>query len=80
MNPSKSGSSGTHVGDGAGVPVAVAVAVGVGDGVPQDPLTVTTMVSTRHPVALTLSSEAIRKRSLMLWLEAAAGRFAFVVT
>ena len=47
------------------VGVAVDVEVGVGDGVTQG-APETKMVSTRQPVALTLLSDAIRKRSLIV--------------
>jgi len=49
---------------GDGVPVDVAVAVGVGDGVPHG--TETATVSTLHPSPPMLSSDAIRKRSLIV--------------
>jgi len=84
--------SGTHVGEADGVPVDVAVAVGVGDGVPVDVAVavgvgdgvphgppVTTIVSTRHPVAATLQSVAKRKRSLIFWPTTFGPRFATVL-
>ena len=73
------------VGVGEGVPVEVAVAVGVGEGVgviPPQQMKVEVlieMVSTRHPVPVTLLSEAMRKRSLMVCPLTFGPRFATVL-
>ena len=69
------------VGVGVGVGVAVGVGVGVGVGLPpqQTEPPETWMVSTNHPVALTLVSEAMRKRSLIVWPATFGPRLATVV-
>src|SRR5450432_1620443 len=72
---------GVGVGVPVGVEVGVAVAVGVGIGVGVGPHVppVTTIVSTRHPVPLTLESEHIRKRNLIVCPFTFAPRFATVL-
>jgi len=66
------------VGVAVAVAVAVDVPVGVGDGVAQG-APETKMVSTRQPVALTLLSDAIRKRSLIVCPFRFGPRFATVL-
>ena len=63
---------------GVAVAVTVDVPVGVGDGVVQG-APETKMVSTRQPVALTLLSDAIRKRSLIVCPFRFGPRFATVL-
>ena len=67
---------GLAVGTGVAVGEATAVAVGVGLG--HDPST-TRNESTLHPVKLTLLSDAIRKRSLMVWPATFGPKFAIVL-
>ena len=55
------------------------LAVGLGVGLGHVPTTTVT-VSTRHPVALTLLSDAIRKRSLIVCPFTFGPRFATVLT
>jgi hypothetical protein len=69
---------GVAAGVGATVAVAVAVAVGAGVGVVHGPAR-TRIVSTCHPKALTLLSEAIRNRSLIVCPLTFGPRFASVV-
>ena len=63
------------VGEGVGLPVGVGV--GVDDGTRHTPKLV--IVSTRHPVAATLLSEAMRKRSLIVCPLTFGPRFTTVV-
>ena len=72
---------GVSVGVGVGVSVGVGVGVGVGVpgvGVAHGPAA-TKIVSTRHPVADTLLSDAIRKRSLIVCPFTFGPRFATVL-
>ena len=66
------------VAEAVAVGVAVDVPVGVGDGVAQG-APETKMVSTRQPVTLTLLSDAIRKRSLIVCPFRFGPRFATVL-
>ena len=83
---SKPSLSGAQLGEACGVPVdvavavavTVAVAVAVGVTLGQAP-SVTLTVSTLHPVALTLLSDAIRNRSLIVCPATFGPRLARVV-